>query len=188
MKEKCYIRKYKNEDKEYLRSICKLTATPSHHKDLECVPIMYNDYYTENEPDNIFVLCNNADIPVGYIMCSIDYDKWLNSMNGVYRERLLKIDKEEINTLENIIIKNHNTIIERPNHFHIDILPEYQRHGYGHQLIEILCNHLKNSNIDHLSVVRIKKNSGSYNLCLKEGFYVFKDYGDNTFSLTKDIK
>lgn len=187
MNEECYIRNYKNEDKEYLRNICKLTATPSHHKDLESVSILYNDYYTENESDNILVLCNKKNIPVGYVICSTDYNRWFKFMNNECRERLLKVDEKEIDTLDNVIIKNHETIKEKPNHFHIDILPEYQRKGYGHKLVQLLCNKLEKDNINHLSVVRIKKNSGSYNLCLKEGFYIFKDYGDDTFSLTKDI-
>jgi ribosomal protein S18 acetylase RimI-like enzyme len=183
----CTIRNYKSNDKKYLRKICEYTATPTNHKNLASVSIMYNDYYTENEPNNILVLCNEKSIPVGYILCSTNYNKWLNAMNGKYKEKLAKVDPNEIFTLENVIIKNHESIKEKSNHFHIDILPDYQRKGYGHKLIEELCEKLKNEGINHISAVRIKKNSGSYNLCLKEGFYILKDYGDDTFSLTKDL-
>lgn len=187
MLDNCIVRKYRSTDKEDLKYICRSTATPSHHKSMDCVTIMYNDYYTEKEPENIFVLANKFDKAVGYIICSTNYDKWLNAMQNEYMDKLIEIDKSEAETLKKNVIFNHETVKERSNHFHIDILPNYQRHGYGHKLIEKLCDKLKQDNINYISVVRIKKNSGSYNLCIQEGFYVMKDYGDGTVSLTKDI-
>lgn len=63
------IRKYIPSDKPKLRYICKQTAEgifKHSEKTLEAAAIIYNDYFTENESDNIFVLADDNDNAVGY--------------------------------------------------------------------------------------------------------------------------
>ena len=72
------IRTYRPADRPYLRNICKETAWADYKNDpskSESVCILYNDYFTKYEPENIFVAADNNDIPVGYIICSSDYEK-----------------------------------------------------------------------------------------------------------------
>ena len=74
-----------------------------------------------------------------------------------------------------------------PVHLHIDILPEYQHRGYGSELINTLCEHLKKSGCSHLSVCGINRNSSAYRFYKKCGFYEFYDCGFNNSLLTKKL-
>lgn len=38
---------------------------------------MFNDYFTECEPEYIFVIANEMDEAVGYIICSTNYEKFM---------------------------------------------------------------------------------------------------------------
>ena len=83
------IRKYKESDKERLRYICRQTAGADFQKSdkrLNAAVIIYNDYFTENEADNIFVLADESDTPVGYILCSTDYEKYKRLNLDIYQK------------------------------------------------------------------------------------------------------
>lgn len=87
------IRKYIPSDKPRLRYICKQTAEgifKHSEKTLEAAAIIYNDYFTENESDNIFVLADDNDNAVGYIICSSDYNKFMKLNSSVYLKRVIK--------------------------------------------------------------------------------------------------
>ena len=183
------IRKYFDKDKEDLREICKETAFASYKKDpqkLETVPIMYNDYFTEQEPDNIFVLADDNDKAVGYIICSANYEKFQRLMNTEYKDRVKNVRKQEIFFLK-IFMAFLKQIKNSPVHFHIDILPEYQHQGWGTKLIDSLCEHLKNKGINHLSICSVDKNSIGYKMYIKYGFREMKKHFIGTVSLTKDL-
>ena len=69
------IREYKLSDKERLRHICKETAWNSYKnisQRLEIAPIIYNEYFTEYGPENIFAAVNENDKAVAYVICSAD--------------------------------------------------------------------------------------------------------------------
>ncbi len=183
------IRKYVDADKSELRYICKETAFESYKKDpkkLETVPIMFNDYFTEQEPDNIFVLADDNDKAVGYIICSSDYEKFKRLMKTEYKARVKNIRPQE-SVFINVFMSFLGQIKERPVHFHIDILPEYQRQGWGTKLIDALCEHLKSNGIDHLSVCSVDPKSPGYKMYTKYGFKEYKKHLGGSASLTKDL-
>ena len=72
------IRKFESKDKENLRKICLETSSlPTEKaKDREFLFLMYNDYYSECEPENIFVAANENDEAVGYILCAENFGKY----------------------------------------------------------------------------------------------------------------
>ena len=58
MEKEPFVRKYVSSDADAVRSICIETANPTFKKNkkvLECVPIIYNDYFTQQEPENICI-------------------------------------------------------------------------------------------------------------------------------------
>lgn len=184
------IRNYKPKDKERLRYICKETAWDSYKADenrLESVPIMFNDYFTEQEPEFAFVLADDNDLPAGYIICSANYDNFVNSMKTVYTERLYAVAPDEVSFLNNFL-SSLEKIKDHPVHFHIDILPDFQRQGWGRKLMQKLWNKLKSENIDYLSGCCISRNSDGYKAYMKLGFEEIYDYGNNIVSIIKYLR
>jgi hypothetical protein len=86
-------RTYRPADRPYLRNICKETAWADYKNDpskSESVCILYNDYFTKYEPENIFVAADDNDIPVGYIICSSDYEKFVRIYKSEIRNELFR--------------------------------------------------------------------------------------------------
>ncbi len=183
------IRKYVPSDRPRLRYICKQTAEGVfryNDKTLESAAIIYNDYFTENESDNIFVIADDNDFAVGYIICSSDYNKFIRLNLSVYLRHVMKtspvLSFVPIGYLFSLrCIKNKSV------HLHMDILPEYQRKGWGTKLIDELRNHLKSKGIDNLSVCCVSRDSAGYKMYVKYGFKEIFSYGFNTVSLSLDI-
>jgi len=183
------IRKYKETDKEDLRFICRETAGTLFKLTKSTkivVSIIFNDYYTEQEPDNIFVLADDNDKAVGYILCSSDYDKYVKLNKTTYRDRVKKTCPLYLIVIDTVL-KELDKIKERPTHLHIDILPEYQRKGWGKKMITTLCEHLKSKGINHLSICGISTSSDGYKMYMKYGFKEYYFHAKHTVSLTLDL-
>ena len=62
-------------------------------KERDIVTLLYNDYFTENESENIFVAVNDDDDAIGYIICSTDYKKFKSVLKKRYLPKLWKLSK-----------------------------------------------------------------------------------------------
>lgn len=183
------IRHYRESDKEDLRYICRATAGKewsSTKKTLQAVTIIFNDYFTEQEPENVFVLADDNDKAVGYILCSTDYKKYMKLNRTIYKKRARKVGFIFPITLDGILFLLW-TIRKRPVHLHLDILPDYQRQGWGTKLINTLCDHLRSKGINHLSIYGMDKNSAGYKMYTKYGFKEIIHYSKNNVSLSIDL-
>ena len=183
------IRKYKESDKERLRYICRQTAGADFQKSdkrLNAAVIIYNDYFTENEADNIFVLADESDTPVGYILCSTDYEKYKRLNLDIYIKKATKCTLFGTVCVLGSLYAQH-IIKDRPAHLHIDILPDYQHQGWGRKLIDTLCQHLKAQNISYLSVNTISRKSPAYPFYISCGFAEYKAIGPGNFALSKRL-
>lgn len=183
------IRAYNEKDKERLRAICKETAFENYKKNpqkLESVPIMFFDYFVEQEPKYTFVIVNEKDEAYGYIICATDYKRFTTEMRGQYMDHLKEVAPGEISYLNNFI-QMLSCIQDRAIHFHIDMLPECQRQGLGHRLIDCLCEKLKADGYNHLSGCCVSRNAASYALCKQMGFEEIYDYGNNVVSISKRL-
>lgn len=183
------IRKYKTSDKSQLQYICKETAWDSYKsndKKLRSVVIMFNDYFTENESENIFVLADDNDNAVGYIICSTDYEKFIKLNSTIYSKKLLKTCPSQIFFFK-LFLHHFKKIKSIPIHFHIDILPQYQRQGWGTKLLDALCEHLKSQGYNHLSGCCINKNSQGYRMYMKYGFKEICHYTHDVVSISLDL-
>lgn len=184
-----FIRKYYLSDRDNVRNICVETADAIFKKNkymLNCVPIIYNDYFTEQEPENIFVLDDGNGKAVGYILCSADFEKFVKNNRKIYLKRLLKTHLPSVAILL-MYIYQLKKIKENSVHLHIDILPEFQHAGFGTELIDTLCEHLKEKGHTCLSVCGISRSSGAYGFYIKCGFHEIHSYGAGTVSLSKKL-
>ena len=183
----CTIRKYKDSDKEELRYICRETAGEYFRTDekiLNAVSVIYSDYFTENEPENIFVIADKDDKAVGYILCSTDYELFKKKMTGKYIPAAVKASIKMMPVCLGYMTAFLTNGKENSTHLHIDILPDYQHMGLGTQLIDTLRKHLYNKGIDRLSVNTIDRNEPPYKFYTKYGFKENRHYIGSLYSLT----
>lgn len=185
------IRKYKPSDKERLRYICKETTWEDNKKDenlLESIPMIFNDYFTEYEPENIFVAVNDEDIPVGYVICSTNIPLFKNKMLHDIKNRVKNTYSSSLLMLYATVIAVMITKKKYRTHLHIDLLPETQRQGVGTRLIDALCEHLKEKGIKHVSVLTISTDSMGYKFYTKYGFHTIQKITPTRISMTYDIE
>lgn len=190
------IRKYRADDKEQLRFICKETAGSYFRKSarmLEAVPIIYSDYFTENEPDNIFVIADKNDTAAGYIICSSDVRDFRKKMIKTYIPRAVKMSFSMLPACVGYLGAHIVSGKKNGVHLHIDILPEYQHKGYGSKLIDALRKHLHSIGVPLLCVNTIDKGESAYKFYIKYGFSENKHYVSDICSLsisteTEDLK
>lgn len=186
MDNKIRIRRYRNEDKPFLRIICKETAWDDYKEDnnkLEGVCIMYNEYFTEQEPEHIWVAVDEKDVPFGYVICNTNYERYKQLMYDVYYPRLKKVSPEDIEFFDHFLDALDKVAPDYPAHFHIDIWPGYQRQGIGHKLLNALVEQLKKEGFKTLMVYIYSRNSLGYQFYLKYGFKEIYDYGDNAVAM-----
>ena len=174
------IRKYQPSDRERLRYIAKQTAWKSYQKTekkAETVAIMYNDYFTKYESENIFVAVDDNDIPVGYVICSTDYEKFVQKSDEEFLPQARKLYRPIkfvhiglMHALNSIKLPEHRV------HFHIDLLPEAQRQGLGTALLDELCKHLYNNGFEYLSACGVNRFAGSYKFYKKYGFVTCRNH------------
>ena len=146
------IRRYESKDRDNLRKICiETSGLPTEtEKDREFLYLLYNDYYAEVEPENLFVAVNDADEAVGYILCAENFDRYLSVFRKDYLPRIKALGFKyyfmavcEI-AVHKLFSKKHKA------HLHIDILSECQGKGTGTALMNELKAHLKGKGISSL--------------------------------------
>lgn len=183
----CTIRKYKASDKENLRYICRETAGDYFRTDkkiLNAVSVIYSDYFTENEAENIFVIADKDNNAVGYILCSTDYELFKKKMRGKYIPDAVKTSIKMLPVCLGYMTAFLTNGKENSTHLHIDILPDYQHIGLGSQLIDTLRDYLCEKGITKLSVNTIDRTESAYKFYMKYGFKENRHYVGSLYSLT----
>lgn len=165
------VRNYAEKDRQLVRNICIETSDmdKSTPQKREFILSLYCDYYIDNEPYNCFVAVNENDEAVGYIICGENFD----CFKKLTKEKYLK--KAKISSFERILAAGDIFITqlyrkEYPAHLHIDILPEYQRQGVGHLLMNALVENLKSKNIRGVMLCVGTKNIKGMSFYKKYGF------------------
>ncbi len=172
-----YIRKYKETDKENLRKICIETSllpveTEEQRKYLY---LMYNDYYSEAEPDNIFVAANENDEAVGYILCAENFRRYVKVFRNFYLPEIRKLGFSFwFSAISEIA--GHSLFAKKYSaHLHIDILSECQGKGTGTALMNELKDHLKSKGINSIMLSCGANNTNAIKFYKKNGFKILKE-------------
>ncbi|MEG1527940.1 MAG: GNAT family N-acetyltransferase [Clostridia bacterium] len=163
------IRAYKSSDKPQLRQICvDTTHIELNQRSKQYLPILWNDYYTERESQNIFVLDDNG-LAVGYVLCSTNTN-FYKVFKSDYLPKVRKISPKMCFLFKLGHLFEAKYLKKYIAHLHIDILPTYQRGGYGKLLVDALAKHLLSKNIHSVMLVCDKNNKQGINFYLKYGF------------------
>lgn len=168
-----HIRKMTADDIPQAEYICIKTADEkliNSESKREITLLLYNKYYTRCEPENCFVLADNSDLAVGYILCAENYKRYKKSFYKNELKQLFKIKPSAV--IEGISCVMGNRIFSKnyPAHMHIDILPEYQSKGYGTMLLTALTEQLKKKHISGLMLIVDSSNTNAVKFYRKNNF------------------
>jgi len=141
------IRPYREADREALYDICVRTADAGedargHYSSDELMGDLFAVSYATLEPDLAFVTDDGSGRAVGYIVGTKDTPafvkryaaEWTPSVAGKYGD-----DERDRAMLQLLHHPEHLLVPELagyPAHLHMNLLPAFQRQGYGRRLME----------------------------------------------------
>jgi len=168
------IRPYQPKDRANMHHICIQTgpaaaAQPGPAR--TTLLATYCDYYIDHEPQNCFVIADEQDCAVGYIICAQDYHTYYKRFMQQYAPRTkgfslpMRVECLASAKLSRLFVKQY------PAHLHIDILPSHQRMGLGSQLMNTLCAHLRAQGVPGVMLGVGSGNKKGRNFYNKYGFH-----------------
>lgn len=180
MGENITVRQFQPEDREVVRQICLETSSfPLEKKGMkDFILLMYNDYYTEAEPDCCFVAEDENGTIIGYLLCAKDFKEYLTVFKGLYLPEIKKLGWKYY-VMAMTEIRTHQAFSRKyPAHLHIDLTAACRRKGVGTKLMNALKAHLKESGVDSLmlscgasntAAIRFYEKNGFDSICLTPG-------------------
>ena len=180
------IRPYGPKDFNDVRFICLNSEGPCDMDETGQFFILttYCDYYIEREPENCFVAADDADRAVGYVISAADYDVFRPRFETEYLPRLDALPARYRRNASHSTDLQERYKKDYPAHLHIDVLPEYQRMGLGHQLVDALRAHLKALGVPGVMLTVGSSNKVGQSFYNKYGFALLKkEIGDVAYGL-----
>lgn len=172
------IRPYDCKDKINVRRVCIATSVgfDAPEKEQRFITSLYCDYYIEQEPQNCFVIADDEDNAVGYILCSENMKKYARAM-APYRASIRKMGFIKYIFAWGEYLVHLPASKKCKAHLHIDILPEYQHKGLGTRLINTLTDNLSAKGINSVMLVVNSSNKNAVSFYKKNGFTEYLNFG-----------
>jgi len=132
--------------------------------------MLYCNFYLETSPKTCFMAVNEQDEAVGYVICHPCFKTFEKEFKENYLKKLYKISMRAglLRSIMFIIEKRFAKVYNA--HLHIDILPNYQRMGLGHKLIDALKAKLIEDNVNGVYLIVGNINKKGVNFYKKYGF------------------
>ncbi|MEV6163822.1 GNAT family N-acetyltransferase [Streptomyces sp. NPDC052052] len=167
-----FIRPYQPSDRSDVADICVRTAhngqdSTSLYPDIELMPSIFSHPYLHLEPDLARVLDDGRGRAVGYIIGTADTARFVRRFRAEWlpevADRYPRPTQEPRDPTEEMTVLLHDP--ERmvrpeldpfPAHLHIDLLPQWQRRGFGRALMDSFLAVLRAKDVPavHLCMVR----------------------------------
>jgi GNAT superfamily N-acetyltransferase len=192
------IRPYRPSDRVALDDICIRTADAgrdarSVYEDPSVLPEIFAAPYAYLEPGLAFVLAVDSDpgessgdgfgTAVGYVVGTADTaafvrrfrNEWLPLVGHRYPNRTTRpttpdeVMADLLHAPERMIMVD---LAGYPAHLHIDLLPGYQRAGYGRALVETFIVALRRADVPALHVAMVTANHAARPFYDRLGFHV----------------
>jgi ribosomal protein S18 acetylase RimI-like enzyme len=170
------IRPFQDKDKDDVRFVCLNSEGPCdlNEADQHFILTTYCDYYIEREPQNCYVAADDTDRAVGYIFCAESFDGFFPVFLRDYASRFsLSQENYRISASHSADLQQKYKS-EYPAHLHIDLLPEYQRMGLGHKLVDTLAEHLRSKGIPGVMLTVGTLNKVGQSFYNKYGFSILE--------------
>ncbi len=140
------IRKARKNDLKEVEYICRMTAGEGARRDEyrgRIVSKIYSSYYIEHDCDCCFVLADDGDCPVGYVLCAPDALKFKRIYKKKYVPEIYSLSKKD--GREAFFIPYSYMLFSKkyPAHLHINLMPDFQGSGYGSKLLNELFSELE---------------------------------------------
>jgi ribosomal protein S18 acetylase RimI-like enzyme len=146
------IRPYRVSDHDAIYEICVRTAdrgqdARGQYSTDDLMPDLFAGPYIYLEPELAFVLADEDDQPVGYVLGTSDTARFVRRYHEVWIPMLADRyprPPDPARTAEEVLLAGHYRPEDRlrpeltqyPAHLHIDLLPDYQGAGHGRALME----------------------------------------------------
>ncbi|MGW2474246.1 GNAT family N-acetyltransferase [Streptomyces sp. NPDC001665] len=165
------LRAYRPEDSAALSDICIRTAAGGGdardiYPDHDLVPSIFATPYAELEPDLTFVLDDGTGRAVGYILGTADTPRFVKEYRESWLPRVADRfplpEGPPLSPSDEMTALLHNPermvlpeLAGHPAHLHIDLLPDWQRKGYGKELMHTFLATLNAKGVEgvHLSML-----------------------------------
>jgi len=206
MNEVC-IRSYKREDRQYIREICYATAFRGESGDFffddkEILSDIVTLYYTEYEPESIFVAEVKQNI-VGYLTGCKDtkryYYIWMRKIlipliiKALFRGVIFNIKNLKflyytaLSYMKKEFKKPVDIYKKYPAHFHINLIKDYRGKGIGSRLVYNFLDYLKRNNIKGLHIVTASEKAKRFFEKCGFNLIYFQKISSLRFLLKEDI-
>ena len=146
------VRSYRAEDHAAVAHVCVMTAdnggdSRALYPDEQLMPTLFAHPYCHLEPDLAFVLDDGTGRAVGYIVGTADTerfvrdfrDTWIPRVAARYPRRTTP-PRTPGDAMVDLLHHPERMILPElapyPAHLHIDLLPEWQRRGFGRALMD----------------------------------------------------
>lgn len=170
------VRKYEEKDLENVRYVCLHSEGDEPEKTFaQFVLHTFCDYYIQHEPENCFVLDDDGRA-VGYIICAENYNRYKELFDKEYLPLTEAQGEEYYNWAATSTILQNKYKADYPAHLHIDLLPEYQRKGWGGKLLNALFEHLRAKDIKGVMLTAGTGNVNAGSFYKKYGFEQIEIY------------
>lgn len=166
------VRPYNKKDFRFVQDICMATSKYEDsplNRAVMCT--MYCDYYLDRQSDYCFVATDDNDEPVGYVLCVVDMDDYVELMQDEYLPVVRKVSGSdyfrfiaETKVCERYVRQGYSA------HFLLNVLPEYQNDELAAQLLSALENKLKEMFVEGLYVIVGQKNEAARAFYEKLGY------------------
>lgn len=182
------IRPFRPSDHDALYDICIRTghmggdARP-HYRDPGILPEIFAGPYAYLEPQYAFVLTDDADEAVGYVLATGDTTAFVRRFREEWLPRVTDrhppltgepADADEV--MRHLLHWPERMIVPAlsgyPAHLHIDLLPAYQRQGHGRRLIARLVEALREGGVPAVHLGMVTENTAARAFYERIGMHV----------------
>lgn len=180
------VRPFRAEDREAVRRICLQTCEDEFLcQNTEMLYLKYADYFTDEEPEHVFVLVDGEEV-CGYILCCAKPAQFRKSWHKTYYRLIRPYGiMQKLLQIHTLLETRIMTGFGYPAHLHIDIDPAHQHMGGGTRLMEALCASLRKEGIRGLYLGCGKENLSANAFYQKFGFHLHHSYGGrNVYTLS----
>ncbi|MFE9680236.1 GNAT family N-acetyltransferase [Streptomyces sp. NPDC006285] len=181
------IRPYRPTDRAGVAAVCVLTAldggdSRERYPDEELMPSLFAAPYCHLEPELAFVLDDGSGRAVGYVVGTADTRRFVKDFRETWIPRVARRYPEPVteprdpgeemirllHTPERMILPELDAY---PAHLHIDLLPDYQRRGFGRALMETFLAALADRGVPAVHLGMVTANTAARAFYDRLGFH-----------------